>query len=137
MTNLHPASSNTTSPTYPTTNTTDATIAIGSSSTYPLTSLITRLDSLILALKTCKGKPCVEPWNTLLPDTGITTLEGAMDKQYDQYFSELPRVEWNVCDAGYIAEVEGPMWDDGLAEGFVDVHRFARKGVGRSALNRA
>ncbi|PSN64170.1 Arylsulphatase [Corynespora cassiicola Philippines] len=76
---------------------------------YPLSQLATRLDALLLVLKTCKGAVCYDPWSTLLPNTGVSTLVAAMDQQFDEFFAGIPRVEYDHCEAGYLLEAEGPL----------------------------
>ncbi|KAJ4304829.1 hypothetical protein N0V90_000357 [Kalmusia sp. IMI 367209] len=113
----------------------------------PIDALTDRLDALILTLKTCRGaKACTEPWETLLPGADVYTLAEAMDEKYDEYFAGLPKIEFDRCEEGYIADAEGPMWKEtlqwsgatgttrNLAEGFWDANMLARKG--RHALNR-
>jgi hypothetical protein len=97
-----------------------------SNTTYPLSSLQARLDAMILVLKTCKGKVCSDPWAEPLLGSGVAVLTQAMDAKYDAYFEKLPKVSYSVCEAGYIAESEGPMWEGGI--GMVDVHSLARRG---------
>jgi hypothetical protein len=101
------------------------TIMLGNS-TYPFAALQSRLDALILVLKTCKGKVCSDPWAELLPGSNVSLLTQAMDSKYDAYFTQLPKVSYSVCEGGYILESEGPVWSDGL--GMVDVHSLARRG---------
>ncbi|KAL1600772.1 hypothetical protein SLS60_007160 [Paraconiothyrium brasiliense] len=137
MTNLYAVSNNTAAASY------NASTTFGR----PLPALTARLDALILALKTCKGaKACTEPWNTLLPDEDVYTLAEAMDMKYDDYFAGLPKVEFDRCEEGYIADAEGPVWKEelewtegdfvqrSLSEAVWDVNMLARKG--RHALNR-
>lgn len=110
-------------------------------------ALANRLDALILALKTCKGaKACTEPWETLLPGADVASLAEAMDAKYDDYFASLPKISFDRCEEGYIADAEGPMWDGemewseggnakrALENGAWDVNMLARRG--RPALNR-
>jgi hypothetical protein len=100
-------------------------ITLGNS-TYPLSTLQSRLDALILVLKTCKGKVCSDPWGELLPGSNVTLLGQAMDSKYDTYFTQLPKVSYSVCEPGYILESEGPLWNDNLS--MLDVHSLARRG---------
>jgi hypothetical protein len=100
------------------------TVILGNS-TYPITTLQSRLDALILVLKTCKGKVCSDPWEKLLPGSDVSTLAQAMKSTYDEYFAKLPKVSYSACEDGYLLESEGPVWED---EGYVDVHNLARRG---------
>ena len=112
----------------------DHNVSLGNCS-YPLSQLATRLDALLLVLKTCKGAVCYDPWSTLLPNTGVSTLVAAMDQQFDEFFAGIPRVEYDHCEAGYLLEAEGPVWEDGLSTEFVDVQTLVRRSRG-TALNR-
>ena len=80
--------------------------------------LATRLDGLLFVLKSCEGITCREPWEALLPGTGITTLTGALSSKYDCFFAnEVPRVSFLMCVPGHIVAVEGPQyqnWSDPL-----------------------
>jgi hypothetical protein len=98
---------------------------------YPvsLTQLINRLDSLLLVLKTCKGKTCSGPWNELLPGSGVTSLDGAMNTKYDSYFASLPRVDYDSCEEAYFLEAEGPVWE---GEGFVPKRKRTSVGMNRA-----
>jgi N-acetylglucosamine-6-sulfatase len=114
-------------------------VALGQSS-FALGLLENRLDALLFVLKTCRATSCSDPWETLLPESGVTTLAAAMSPKYDQYFTDLPKVAYSECAGGYIAEVEGPVWEDGMASGQVgglnSTHVYGRMGVGRGLLNR-
>lgn len=81
-----------------------------------LAPLIHRLDALLMVLKTCKGRQCTHPWETLFPEGNVKSLSDALDVEYDNYFNkELERVRFDRCEKGYIAESEGPMWKDQVA----------------------
>lgn len=90
-----------------------------------LEQLQNRLDSLLMVLKTCKGKTCSDPWNELLPNSGVASLEGAMNTKYDSFFASVPRVDYDSCEEAYYLEAEGPVWE---GEGFVP--RRKRRSVG-------
>ena len=105
---------------------TNQTISLGDA-TYPLATLQSRLDALILVLKTCKGEICRHPWSEILPRTNVKLLTQAMDSQYDNYFSQLPKVSYSVCEGGYILSSEGALWDEGLSMSS-DIHSLARRG---------
>jgi N-acetylglucosamine-6-sulfatase len=109
-------------------------------SIFSIYSLETCLDALLFILKTCKAKSCSEPWDTLLPNSGVATLADAMMPKYDQYFAELPRVAYSECAGGYIAEVEGPIWEEWMPDGSLGdlngTHMYGRMGMGRGMLNR-
>lgn len=115
MNNMYTStSSNTTNGTSPTYSS-SITITVGSC-TVPITKLEDRLDSLVFILKTCTGKACSDPWNALLPNSGVATLEEALDSKFDEFFASLPRVEYNWCAEGYILDAEGPVFN---GQGFI------------------
>ncbi|KAF2106098.1 arylsulfatase [Lophiotrema nucula] len=94
--------------------------------TYSTSKISERLDGLLYVLKTCKAKTCSEPWATLMPNTGVTSLAQAMDSKYDAYFAGLTRVEYERCEEGYIADAEGPVFENGEAysgAGMIKKHR--------------
>jgi hypothetical protein len=75
---------------------------------YPLSTVIDRLDALIMVLKSCKGSVCVKPWKTLHPQGRVHTLKDALSSRFDQFYAAQVKVEFNWCAAGYIIEAEGP-----------------------------
>ncbi|KIY46643.1 sulfatase [Fistulina hepatica ATCC 64428] len=60
-----------------------------------LTLTATRLDALMLVLKTCVSTACTDPWSELLPSTGVTSLDDALSSTYDDYFSSVPKVTYS------------------------------------------
>jgi hypothetical protein len=78
-------------------------------------SLLTRLDALLLVLKTCVGDSCRRPWAALFPSGEVKSLQDALDPTFDAYFHRLPRVRYDRCVLGYQARVEKPEWKDGWA----------------------
>ena len=81
-----------------------------------LTPLVNRLDALLMVLKTCKGRQCTHPWESLFPTGQVRCLSDALEPQYDHYFEQqLERVRFDRCEKGYIVESEGPMWDKKFA----------------------
>lgn len=73
-----------------------------------LSDAISRLDALLLVLKSCVGINCIEPWNVLQPDDSVRTLRDALDVEYDSFYHQQPAVSFDWCDAGYVIEAEGP-----------------------------
>lgn len=81
-----------------------------------LTPLIHRLDALLMVLKTCEARQCTHPWESLFPEGEVRCLSDALNVKYDHYFaSKLERVRFDRCEKGYIAESEGPMWNEKYA----------------------
>lgn len=81
-----------------------------------LSPLIHRLDALLLVLKTCDGRQCTHPWQSLFPYGEVHCLSDALDSKFDEFFEQrVERVRFDRCEKGYIFESEGPMWSDKLA----------------------
>ncbi|GME62001.1 Arylsulfatase precursor protein [Neofusicoccum parvum] len=83
------------------------------SSTYQLagrslSDVLSRLDALVLVLKSCKGIQCTEPWNELHPGGNVRTLTDALDAKYDDFYTAQPKVSFTSCEPGYIISAEGP-----------------------------
>ncbi|RVD87897.1 uncharacterized protein DFL_002100 [Arthrobotrys flagrans] len=74
----------------------------------PLTRVIDRLDSLLLVLKSCKGKVCVKPWQKLHPEGDVDVLPEALREEYDTFYKHQELVRFDRCEAGYIIDAEGP-----------------------------
>lgn len=71
--------------------------------------ILARLDSLLVVLKTCKGRQCTHPWEVLHPKGDVRDLHAALNTEYDDfYLLEQERVYFSKCEKGYIAESEGP-----------------------------
>ncbi|CAM1509717.1 Fc.00g000520.m01.CDS01 [Cosmosporella sp. VM-42] len=73
-----------------------------------LSSVVSRLDSLMMVLKSCKEETCVYPWQTLHPKGNVQSLSDSMRKQFDAFYEEQPRVSFTKCELGYLKESEGP-----------------------------
>jgi N-acetylglucosamine-6-sulfatase len=78
-----------------------------------------------MVLKTCVGRLCTHPWETLFPNGEVNDLLDAADSTYDDFFeSKVERVAFEKCERGYIAESEGPVWDGSQAYGMVHEMSF-------------
>ncbi|KAG6907810.1 hypothetical protein DXG01_007292 [Tephrocybe rancida] len=75
---------------------------------HPRSHVITRLDALLLVLKSCRGVTCIKPWDVLHPDGSVQSLRDALDSVYDDFYSTQPKVAYDHCEAGYIIDAEGP-----------------------------
>lgn len=78
----------------------------------PADRLISRLDSLIMVLKTCKGETCVRPWAALHPQGNVQTLHDALSHRFDASYALHQRVSFDRCELGYIEDAEGPQFDE-------------------------
>ncbi|MCJ1380109.1 hypothetical protein MMC17_003212 [Xylographa soralifera] len=81
--------------------------------------IASRLDALLLVLKSCKGITCIRPWDVLHPLGNVRNLEDALTSDYDRFYeNEQKKVEFSRCEPGYILDAEGPqealVYRDGL-----------------------
>ncbi|OCK87597.1 arylsulfatase [Cenococcum geophilum 1.58] len=83
---------------------------------HPLSAVISRLDTLLFVLKSCKAAECVRPWETLHPQGNVQNLRDALSPKYDYFYEvEQRRVAYTRCEPGYIIDAEGPQFPvDGL-----------------------
>ncbi len=82
--------------------------------------LLSRLDGLLMLLKTCSGRQCTHPWHTLFPDGAVRSLTDALDERHDDFFNkQMPAVSFDKCEKGFIIESEGPTWTDSQIYGMV------------------
>lgn len=82
--------------------------------------LASRLDALLMVLKTCAGRQCTHPWDTLFPNGEVRSLGDALNREYDDFFqTRVSKVRYERCEKGYIAESEGPVWSSEQAFGMV------------------
>ncbi|OTA23130.1 hypothetical protein BTJ68_14268 [Hortaea werneckii EXF-2000] len=85
--------------------------------TVSIPRLISRLDTLLIVLKTCKGRQCTHPWEVLHPEGDVQDLHDALNSDFDEFYEVQQRVYFEKCEKGYIAESEGPdgpkIWGEG------------------------
>ena len=74
----------------------------------PFKHVVSRLDSLLLVLKSCKGQECHDPWSTLHPEGGIKNLKHALKANFDVFYEAQPKVSYSSCQLGYLVDEEGP-----------------------------
>lgn len=70
--------------------------------------LTSRLNGLMLLLKTCIGDSCRAPWSVLHGDGTVKSLTDALDTKYDLYYASLPSVHFDACASQYNLENEAP-----------------------------
>ncbi|KAF5564116.1 arylsulfatase [Fusarium phyllophilum] len=70
--------------------------------------VLNRLDALMLVLKSCKGNTCIEPWNILHPEGGVTSLKDALQTKFNAFYKEQVKVRFDRCEYGYLIDAEGP-----------------------------
>ncbi|OAL18221.1 hypothetical protein AYO22_10799 [Fonsecaea multimorphosa] len=83
--------------------------------TTTVSHLISRLDALLLVLKTCKMDECRFPWSALHPAGGVHSLRDALDSRFDEFYRTRPKVQYERCERGYFPASEGAMWDGGMS----------------------
>ncbi|RAL04843.1 sulfatase family protein [Aspergillus ibericus CBS 121593] len=96
--NLYPAPN-----TIPTTDL-NATSYIGP---YPISHIISRLDALLLVLKSCQGSTCIYPWKELHPAGDVHSLRDALEGRFDHFYADQVKVQFGWCELGYLLEAEG------------------------------
>jgi N-acetylglucosamine-6-sulfatase len=79
--------------------------------------LASRLDALLLALKRCKGRGCVRPWEMLHSQGNVKNLKDAMHSCFDDFYErKQKKVTFEECAKGQILSIEGPLepiaWQD-------------------------
>jgi N-acetylglucosamine-6-sulfatase len=100
MTNLLLNSTNSTA----STSTTSPTI-LG----HPILALTSRLDALLLVLKSCKANSCYDPWLELHPWGDVRSLPEAMNPTFNDFYEkQQPKVAFSECQLGYLVGAEGP-----------------------------
>lgn len=79
---------------------------------FDLDRLASRLDSLILVLKSCKGQTCVRPWEALHPLGDVATLSDALSPRFDDFYEvQQRRVAFSRCELGQMLASEGPQFE--------------------------
>ncbi|KAH7235071.1 alkaline-phosphatase-like protein [Fusarium solani] len=68
-----------------------------------------RLDALMMVLKSCKGRTCVEPWRELHPSGDVNSLLESLKPEFDAFYQDQPKVSFSDCKVAYFPEFEGPM----------------------------
>ena len=87
--------------------------------------LVDRLDALLMVLKTCKGRQCTHPWESLFPNEDVRSLLDTLDPSFDGFFEKrVEKVKFEKCEKGYIAESEGPVWDSSQVYGMFEEMAF-------------
>jgi hypothetical protein len=89
--------------------------------------LLTRLNALLLATKSCAEVTCRNPWRLLQPsfraqiapvsELEIRGLDQAMDAQYDDFFAGIPTVIFQECLEYQDTTNEAPYWPEDVTLG--------------------
>ncbi|KAI1171282.1 arylsulfatase [Nemania sp. FL0916] len=91
--------------------------------------LLSRLNALLLATKSCAEVTCRNPWRLLQPeperraivaDAGtltISCLGDALKPEYDDFFASIPNVAFQECEIVQLIANERPYWPESLGGG--------------------
>ncbi|KAI8631874.1 arylsulfatase [Xylariaceae sp. FL1651] len=92
------------------------------------TRLLSRLNALLLATKSCAEVTCRNPWRLLQPEPEkraivangtltISCLGDALKPQYDDFFASIPNVAFQECKEVQLIANERPYWPADLGGG--------------------
>ncbi|KAL2292397.1 hypothetical protein FJTKL_09373 [Diaporthe vaccinii] len=70
--------------------------------------VVSRLDALMMVLKSCKGDICIEPWKVLHPRGDVHSLSDALQVRFDWFYRHQAKVAYDRCEPGYVIDAEGP-----------------------------
>jgi hypothetical protein len=96
--------------------------------------IVTRLDALLMVLKSCKGETCRKPWSVLHPDGTVQSLRDSLNGDLDVFYAQQPKVAFDSCVLGHIVEEEGPQAVNVWKE---DDWPVGNAGVGQQVLGRS
>lgn len=68
---------------------------------------MSRLDALMMVLKSCEGDQCRYPWLQLHPKGEVNSLAQALVTGFDTFYMDQPKVTFSACEIGYIVASEG------------------------------
>lgn len=83
---------------------------IAANSSTEAARLTSRLNGLMLLLKTCIGDSCRAPWSILHPEGSVKSLADALDPRYDLYYASIPDVHFDACTSHYTLANEAPFY---------------------------
>lgn len=67
--------------------------------------------------KSCKEQSCVDPWGSLHRDGDVETLEDALKPEFDTFYRNQTKVQYDRCERGFILDAEGPQEFDVFEHG--------------------
>lgn len=70
--------------------------------------VISRLDALVLVLKSCKASEYTLPWQVLHPDNRVTNFYEALQPKYEAFYTAHLDISFAACELGYLPLSEGP-----------------------------
>ena len=71
----------------------------------------------MLVLKSCSEDSCRYPWRHLHPAGEVNSLADALDKGFDHFYANQPKVAFSECNLGYHTWAEGPQEFDAFGQG--------------------
>jgi N-acetylglucosamine-6-sulfatase len=75
-----------------------------------INQLRSRLDALLLVLKSCEGETCYKPWTALHPAGDVKNLRDALDGKFDNFYVEKQnKVHFDECLREYRTDMEQPL----------------------------
>lgn len=74
----------------------------------PLQQVFQRANALMMVLKSCTEDSCRDPWAQLHPAGAVQNIVDALDKSFDKFYANQPRVSFTECSLGYHIWAEGP-----------------------------
>lgn len=61
-----------------------------------------------MVLKSCKEESCRDPWRVLHPDDdSVRSLGDALKTDFDTFYSDQIKVQFDWCSKGYLLSAEG------------------------------
>ncbi|KAI1362159.1 arylsulfatase [Xylaria arbuscula] len=106
-------------------------LALNADQDEDMSRLLSRLNALLMAAKSCAGDTCRNPWSLLQPESErravdaqtnltITCLEQALDPKFDDFFASVPEVSFEQCMPYQYRPNEMPYWPEnaGLGEAY-------------------
>ncbi|EJT81451.1 hypothetical protein GGTG_01430 [Gaeumannomyces tritici R3-111a-1] len=98
--------------------------------------LMSRLNALLLATKSCAENTCRNPWQTVVANTAaagsVASLKQALDPRLDDLFASFPQVTVARCLPVQLAANEAPFWPPLAQEGLGLAHRNYTPSLGPS-----
>lgn len=79
----------------------------------PLRKVVSRLESLLFVLKSCRAETCIRPWDALHPGGDVRNLADALSPRWDRFYEEREHsIRFDRCEMGFILDAEGPQFSD-------------------------
>lgn len=90
----------------------------------PLRKMVSRLDSLLFVLKSCRAETCIRPWEALHPGGDVGNLADALSPRWDRFYETRARsVRFDRCEMGFLLDAEGPQFGEDKDESVEEAWR--------------